>query len=64
MLSFGMPYFFLIPVGVLVLWMFCIICVRSWLSYKAYKFIMKEINAKDLNSYDEVFYTKNSEQSH
>jgi hypothetical protein len=64
MFWFEMPYFFLIPVGVLVLWMFCIICIRSWLSHRAYKFIMKEVGVKSiLNSDDEVFFTQNNSAS-
>jgi hypothetical protein len=42
--------------------MVSIICVRTWLSYRSYKFITKEIDAHSvMNSYDEVFYTKNSD---
>jgi hypothetical protein len=57
-----MNYFLLIPVMVLVLWIASIICVKTWLDYSSYKFILKEAEADtDLNSYDEVFYTKNSD---
>lgn len=57
---FDMHYFLLISVFVLGLWMTSIICVKIWLSYRAYKFISKETDVNIiLNSHDEVFYTQN-----
>jgi hypothetical protein len=41
--------------------MVCFICIKLWLSYRAYKFITKEMEVTNiLNSDGEVFFTKNS----
>jgi hypothetical protein len=60
MWCFKMSYFLLISVVTLGLWMTSLVCTKMWLSYRSYRFITKEID--DINSYDEVFFTKNHDR--
>ena len=59
-----MHHFLLISLAILGLGISSRFCVGIWLDYRAYKFVMKETDENiDLNSYDEIFYTKNHPSS-
>jgi ABC-type siderophore export system fused ATPase/permease subunit len=56
-----MLYLLSIAFLVCTLWIAVSICLRMWLSYRAYKFISEEFAAEnDSNEYVETFYTQNS----
>jgi hypothetical protein len=57
-----MRYFLLISALVLSLWTISFFGTKIWLDCRAYKFVSTEIDEdKTLNSYDKVFYTKNTQ---
>jgi hypothetical protein len=57
-----MRYFLLISALVLSLWTISFFGTKICLDYRSYKFVSTEIDEdKTLNSYDEVFYTKNTQ---
>jgi predicted tellurium resistance membrane protein TerC len=56
-----MRYLLLIITLVLSFWTVLFVCIKIWLDYRAYKFVSTEIDENStLNSYDEVFYTRNN----